>query len=113
VVKDGHNGRLLSEATPAAFSAALQWVADLPPEQRRALQQAALATAEVFSMPRSAEKALASFEALRIRSSTELGRDGNGWEEIQTFLKTEWDILKSVAMAGDAALGTSLPADKD
>jgi glycosyltransferase involved in cell wall biosynthesis len=113
VVKDGHNGRLLSEATPAAFSAALQWVADLPPEQRRALQQAALATAEVFSMPRSAEKALASFEALRIRSSTELGRDGNGWEEILTFLKTEWDILKSVAMAGDAALGTSLPADKD
>jgi glycosyltransferase involved in cell wall biosynthesis len=113
VVKDGHNGRLLSEATPAAFSAALQWVTDLPPEQRRALQQSALATAEVFSMPRSAEKALASFEALRIRSSTELGRDGNGWEEILTFLKTEWDILKSVAMAGDAALGTSLPADKD
>jgi glycosyltransferase involved in cell wall biosynthesis len=113
VVKDGHNGRLLSEATPAAFSAALQWVADLPAEQRRALQQAALATAEVFSMPRSAEKALTSFEALRIRSSTELGRDGNGWEEILTFLKTEWDILKSVAMAGDAALGTSFPADKD
>lgn len=113
VVKDRQNGRLLSEATPAAFSAALQWVADLPPEQRRALQQAALATAEVFSMPRSAEKALASFEALRIRSSAELGSDLNGWEDILTFLKTEWDILKSVAKAGDAALGTSLLADKD
>jgi len=113
VVKDGYNGRLLPEATPAAFSGALQWVADLPPEQRRALQQAALDTAEVFSMPRSVEKALASFEALRIRSSAELGSDVNGWGEIKTFLKTEWDILKGVAKAGDAALGNSLLADKD
>ena len=64
VVRDRQNGRLLQEATPAAFSAALAWVAGLPPEQLRELKQAALDTAEAFSMPRSADKALACYAAL-------------------------------------------------
>lgn len=111
VVRDGINGRLLQAATPASFSAALQWLAELPAEQRRVLQQAALATAEAFSMPRSAQKALASFAALSSRSTTGAGGE-HGWEEIVGYLKTEWDILKSVAKAGDAALGISRPAEK-
>lgn len=112
VVRDGHNGRLLQTATPATFSAALQWVANLPAEKRRELHQAALATAEAFSMPHSADKALTSFAALSSRSATEDGSVENGWEEIVGYLKTEWDILKSMAQAGDAALGNNRLAGK-
>ncbi|KVW93512.1 glycosyltransferase [Thiobacillus denitrificans] len=113
VVRDRHNGRLLQEATPAAFSAALQWASGLPPESLRDLKQAALDTAEAFSMPRSADKALACYESLKPGTATESGADVSAWEEAMTAIKTEWDILKSVAGAGDAALGARLFSERE
>jgi glycosyltransferase involved in cell wall biosynthesis len=113
VVRDRHNGRLLREATSAVFSAALQWVAALPPESLRDLKQAALETAEAFSMPHSADKALACFEAHKPGKATESGEDVSAWEEVMTAIRTEWDILKSVAGAGDAAFGAGLFSDKE
>lgn len=113
VVRDSLNGRLLLEATHTTFSAALQWVFERPPEKLQGLKQAALATAEAFSMPNSADKALACYEAVKSRSIADADRDEMGWEEVMNFIKTEWDILKSVAVAGDAAMGTSLFSEKD
>lgn len=94
VVRDRHNGRLLQEATPAAFSAALQWVAGLPPDALRNLKQAALDTAEAFSMSRSADKALGCFEALEPGSAAERGEQVSAWEEVMTAINTEWDIAE-------------------
>jgi glycosyltransferase involved in cell wall biosynthesis len=108
VVRDTQNGRLLAEASPAAFGAALQWVVERTPAQLRELNQAALATAEAMSIPRTADKALACYEALVSGSSADADRDELRWEDVRTFMKTEWEILKSVAQASDAALGTSL-----
>ncbi|BCA79705.1 glycosyltransferase [Desulfuromonas sp. AOP6] len=113
VVRDSQNGRLLSEETVTVFSAALQWVLEQPPEKLQALKQAALATAEAFSMPNSADKALACYESLKSRSITDADRDELGWEEIMKFIKTEWDVLKSVAVASEAAMGTKLFSEKD
>ncbi len=113
VVRDRQNGRLLQEATPAAFSAALQWAAGLSPESMRDLKHTALNTAEAFSMPRSADKALTCYESLKLKSTATSGEDESGWEEAMTAIKTEWNILKSVAGAGDAALGVSLFSDKE
>ena len=113
VVRDRQNGRLLQEATPAAFSAALQWAAGLSPESLRDLKHAALETAEAFSMPRSADKALACYEALKSGTAAESGKDESAWEEAMTAIRTEWDILKSVAGAGDAALGAGLFSDEE
>jgi 1,2-diacylglycerol 3-alpha-glucosyltransferase len=113
VVKNRQNGCLLLKAAPATFSGALQWVAGLAPEQLRDLKKAALATAEAFSIPRSADKALFCYEALKSKSTADAGRDKNGWEDVMTFIKTEWDILKSVARASDTALGTRLFSEKD
>jgi glycosyltransferase involved in cell wall biosynthesis len=113
VVRDRQNGRLLQEATPAAFSAALQWAAGLPPESLRDLQHAARETAEAYSMPRSADKALACYEALKSGTAAESGKDESAWEEAMTAIRTEWDILKSVAGAGDAALGAGLFSDEE
>jgi 1,2-diacylglycerol 3-alpha-glucosyltransferase len=112
VVRDRHNGRLLLEASSAAFSAALHWVADLEPESLRKLKQAALDTADAFSMPRSADKALACYEALKPGKTAESGEDVGAWEEVMTAIMTEWNILKSVAGAGDAALGAGLFSEK-
>ena len=113
VVRDRHNGRLLHEATPVAFSAALQWAAGLPLESLRDLKQAARDTAAAFSMPRSADKALACYDALKSGTAAESSEDESAWEEVMTAIKTEWDILKSVAGAGDAALSVSLFSDKE
>jgi glycosyltransferase involved in cell wall biosynthesis len=113
VVRDRQNGRLLQEADPATFSAALLWVAGLSPEALRELKHAALTTAEAFSMPRSADKALARYESLKHRSAADSGKDETGWEEVMTAIRTEWDILKSVAGAGDAALGASLFPERE
>jgi glycogen synthase len=113
VVRDQQNGRLLQEATPAAFSAALQWAAELPSESMRDLRQDALDTAEAFSMPRSADKALACYAALKPGPAAESGADVSAWEEVMTATKTEWDILKSVASAGDAALGAGLFTERE
>jgi len=83
-------------------------VVERPPEQLRELKRAALATAGDFSIPRTADKALACYEALVSGSSADAGSDELRWEDVKTFMKTEWEILKSVARASDAALGTSL-----
>lgn len=113
VVEDGVNGRLLRGATPAAFGAALRGTAALDPEARRAMRQAALDTAEAFSMPRCADRALACYASLRPRTAADAREDDKGWEDIITAIRTEWDILKSVAGAGDAALGTGLFSGKE
>jgi glycosyltransferase involved in cell wall biosynthesis len=113
VVRDGQNGRLLGDATPAAFSAALQWTAGQPPAALNELKHAALDTAAAFSMPRSADKALACYETLKSGSAAESGKDENAWETVMTAIRTEWDILKSVASAGDAALGAGLYPERE
>lgn len=112
VVADRHNGRLLAEATPESFAEALQWIAALPRKAWREMKLAALDTAEAFSMPRSADKALACYASL-VSSASASAKDENAWTEVMNAIKTEWDILKSVASAGDAALGTSLFSGKE
>lgn len=113
VVEDGMNGRLLHGATPAAFGAALHGIAALDPGARHVMRQAALDTAVMFSMPRCADQALACYAALQPRNAADTRADEMGWEDVLTALRTEWDILKSVAGAGDAALGTGLLSGKE
>jgi glycosyltransferase involved in cell wall biosynthesis len=113
VVRDRQNGRLLPQATATTFSAALQWLSDLPAKRLQELKQAALATAEAFSMPNSADKALTCFETLESGSIIDADRDESGWEEIINYINTEWDILKNVAVASEAAMGTRLFSEKD
>jgi glycosyltransferase involved in cell wall biosynthesis len=109
VVSDGRNGRLLTEdASSASFSSALAWVAGLNQQELRGLQQAALDTAAAFSIPRTADKALACYEELVSKSTADAGTDEHGWEDVMSFVQTEWDILKTMARASDAALGTHL-----
>jgi len=104
VVRDYSNGRLLHGESIEAFAAALQWMAELPAEQYRDLQRAALDTAEAFSMAHSADKALSCYASLRERMSTDKSEQEEHWHHLLNLIKVEWEILKGIGSATDAAL---------
>jgi glycosyltransferase involved in cell wall biosynthesis len=112
VVKDKVNGRLLKETTVTAFRTALQWVQEQSAQQRQDLKRAALATADDFSMLRSAATALNCYAGLT-EQLPDKEDDENSLNEVLAFIKTEWDILKSYARAGDAAIDPHYLAEKN
>lgn len=112
VIQDGLNGRLLHEETPEAFASALQWLADLSSEKRQALQQGARETAKAFSMPQTAAKAIECYAALRERAFVARPEEFEQWQRILHLIKAEWDIVRGMAEAAGAALGTSEPMAK-
>jgi len=105
VVADSRNGRLLQEESIIAFVSALQWMAGLPADQVRKLKQAALDTAEAFSMSHSADEALACYMNLRDRISTDRSAQEEHWRHLLDLIKVEWEILRGIGSATDAALG--------
>ncbi len=107
VVVDASNGRVISVETEEAFAAALQWVYARSPDEMRTLITAARATAEAFSMAASARKALAAYENLRPDPAIRHPEYELGWDQVRARIKAEWDILKTVAQAGDEALNVS------
>ncbi len=113
VVQDGRNGRLLQEPSPADFSAALQWVAERTPGQMRDLKQAALDTAEAFSISCTADTALAAFASIKSKSSVGDSRDERDWEDVVSWIETEWEILKGFAGACGAAVSPGLSSEKE
>jgi 1,2-diacylglycerol 3-alpha-glucosyltransferase len=110
VVRDGENGRLLHEETRAAFASALRWVAERPSGEAQALQGAARATADRFSMARTADKALAAYEALRTGRLIARQAGIDEWTRVLCLLDAEWRIVKGVAQSARAALRGVAPA---
>ncbi|GGX63227.1 glycosyltransferase [Saccharospirillum salsuginis] len=107
VVVDRHNGRLLPEADVSAFGDALAWVDELDEPALERLRTAVRETAEAFSMQRSADKALRCFLEVKPKSAAQSSVHESRWEEITRAIRTEWDILKSVAGAGEALVRRS------
>lgn len=102
VVVDRHNGRLLARADVTKFSAALAWVARLDDCDRDTLELAVRETAERFSMQRSADLALQHYQGCKPKTEAQSSVHESHWEDITRAIKTEWDILKSVAGASEA-----------
>jgi len=107
VVVDANNGRLIRGQTEEGFAEALEWVYSRSSDGMRTLIAAARATAEAFSMAASARKALAAYEILQPDPAIREHEDELSWEQIRARIKAEWDILKTVAHAGDEALSGS------
>jgi len=105
VVRDYKNGRLLHRESIKDIVSAMQWVAGLPANQYQELERAALDTAEVFSMSHSADKALACYANLRDRISVDRSDEEEHWHHLLDLIKVEWEILKGIGSATDAALG--------
>ena len=113
VVTDGKNGRLLQKPTLAEFSVALQWMAELAPEKLRDLKKAALDTAGAFSISCTADSALAAYASVKARPPIGASEDERDWEDVFSWVETEWEILKGFAGACGAAMSASLSSDKE
>lgn len=109
VVVNDKNGLLLSHKTSAALAAALSQLMDNP-AKIKTLGQGALQTAAKLAMSCSAAKALLCFRSVleRVPVNTKTERD---WEDALAWIKAEWDILSSVAVAGTTAVSSGLFAD--
>jgi len=92
VVVDGRNGRLLTRPSVRAFAAAVSDIVEASPGTRQALEGEARATAERFSMPRCAEKALAHYANLLAKGPREKPFEDSPWEATLRWLEREWAL---------------------
>lgn len=104
VVIDGRNGRLLPTEDLKSFSSALAWVASLPLAGRQALKEAARKTAERFSMPRCAARALRLYESLVRGGHGHRKVEDSLWSSALRLIETEWELWVNRAYAAGAAL---------
>ena len=107
VVRDRINGRLLQEESIPGFSAALSEVAGLPPARMKEMKEAALATAEQFSLVHTARTALELYRQVREREyvCADPDHEDTRWATALRRLATEWELLTiSAGSAVDAVL---------
>lgn len=104
VVRDGYNGRKLSVEDGDAFSAALAWTADLPPEGLRALARNARRTARGLSAPASAAKLSSVYRSVIKRKAAWQVPEEGMWEGAMRRIATEWKLLGTIAHAAGSAL---------
>ncbi len=114
VVRYAENGRRVMEEDVARFQAALEWIFERTPEQRARLEEAARRTAERFSLPRTADKALSCYRALlasKPRSHTRAEQEA--WEQLLRRIKAEWDIVREMMEAAGSAITGGEPLLED
>jgi 1,2-diacylglycerol 3-alpha-glucosyltransferase len=103
VVQDRFNGRLVSLEHRQLFVHSLMWVASLPARQRAALCGAARRTAERFSMPRQARRALGLYESL-LSEAPQDEEASTAWSRARRRIEAEWNLWTNVAQAATTAL---------
>ncbi len=105
VLLDGRNGRLLAHEDHDAFVAALAEIVHLKGAAKEQLATEVTATAERFSMARTAQQALDLYADLIARGRQPKRVAGSVWASAARRLHEEWEILKNLAHAvGDAWL---------
>lgn len=112
VVADGNNGLKLNQKTAGAMTGALCQLIDAGPTELALLRQGAHRTAEAYAMSRSAAKALLCYRAV-LDTMPAVAKTERDWEDVLAWVKAEWDILRSVAVAGTNAVGSGLFATND
>lgn len=104
VVEDRVNGRLILKHCVREMIAALQWVRDLPDVEYEKLSNAALYTAEHFSMENCASTAIRHYESL-VHQHWPLDDSLYAqWMRLRNMIGAQWEILEGVTSAATAAL---------
>ena len=104
VVRDGYNGRKLSVEDGDAFSAALAWTSDLPPEALRTLSRNARRTARGLSAESSAAKLASVYQSVIKRKAAWQVPEEGMWGNAVRLIATEWKLLGTIAHAAGTAL---------
>lgn len=104
VVRDKVNGKLVTSMNGADFTLALKWLHQIGKAEMQSLIRGARETADDFSMARSAEKALRCFRKIRRHPDFQTQQEERKWEQVSARISAEWEIIKSLAAAGDKAI---------
>jgi glycosyltransferase involved in cell wall biosynthesis len=104
VLRDGVNGRLVQAGDAAQFAAALAWIARQSDDERGRLISGARQTAERFSMPRQAGRALALYESLVRATANDTEESRSLWLRACRRLEAEWELWSNAAQAAGRAL---------
>jgi glycosyltransferase involved in cell wall biosynthesis len=105
VVRDRVNGRLVSLEHRQIFAHALAWVAVRTSRERTLLAAAARRTAEQFSMPRQAQRALELYQSLLEAAPHDTETDV--LSRARRRIEAEWKLLCNLAQAAGRALEPS------
>jgi glycosyltransferase involved in cell wall biosynthesis len=103
VMQDRVNGRLVPVEHPRLFLHALTWVAALSTAQRKVLSSAATRTAERFSMPRQARRALELYESL-LDAAPHDDQTPTTWSWARRRIEAELTLWNNLAQAASRAL---------
>lgn len=108
VVRDQENGRLLPHENQQDFIDALHWFAKLSPEALAAIKIQVESTAEAFSLPRTADKALAIYQRLQGSKFVLSDESFESWKTGLRMIKAEWAMLKGITGAALSVLEPDL-----
>ncbi len=104
VVRDGVNGRLLPRENQEDFVSALSWIAGLSTEEKRQLGEGIARTADEFSMPWTAARALALYESLAKEKPLRKPIETSLWSSARKLIEEEWKIVSNIAHAAESAV---------
>jgi len=104
VVRDRENGRLVPRPDAEEFREALRWIADLDRGERSRLAEGVHATAQEFSMSRSAAKLLAFYESLVGTRRHPRAIETSLWTSARNLIEEEWRILRNIVHAAGEAV---------
>ena len=99
VVVDTENGRLLPVEELSSFVQALEWVAQLPAEERAQLRKSAYRTAETLSLGNCVQKMLDLYNACISAESSVPQITESLWQKARKRISTEFEILKNYGHA--------------
>ncbi len=91
-VHDGENGALVDSEDPRAFARAVMDIAGASGERRERLMRSARASAEEFSMERTADRLLETYEKLRRRPQPPDDSLAESWNSLLRSVRREWEI---------------------
>jgi len=99
VVRNGENGILVTNESLASFVAALESYYQLEEEEKSKFRQAAILTADHFSVPRCAEKGIAVYERVIRQKHKYKDPDNSTWDMMMNRMLTEWEMLANLGKA--------------
>lgn len=112
VVKDGYNGRLISEENEDAFIEALSWCVKQPDAQFALMKENAKATTKEFARDICAQKMLKVYQEVMAKEYISDDSKDSVWYSLAERLKNEWDMFKNMMQAGGAAITDKVIVNK-